>query len=290
MDLRRIVLLGHSGFVGRHLAAHLSRRHPALELIALSVGELDLTRAESVERLTALFTADAGVGVVMTAGIKRQWGDSLEAFSGNLDMAANVCRALAARPVSRFLFFSSAAVYGESNHNQAIDEDTAISPSSYYGIAKFASERLLRQSLRRGLVALRPPLIYGPGDSSKSYGPAGFIRAALDGEPIALWGDGEEKREFIYVGDVAELSARLLFSDFEGPLNVASGRQYTFRGAAEIAARLVCGSAAIASRPRSKAKVDHGFHNYRLAGLFPDFRFHSLEDGMRRTLEAERLR
>jgi UDP-glucose 4-epimerase len=285
MDLRRIVLLGHSGFVGSHLVTHLGRRRPGLEVVALSVGDLDLTRTEAVERLAALFEAE--VGVVMTAGVKKQWGDTLEAFSRNLSMAENVCRALAARPVGRFVFFSSAAVYGESNHNEAINEDTAIAPSSCYGVAKFTSECLLQQTLRRGFVALRPPLIYGPGDTSKSYGPAGFVRAALEREPITLWGDGDEKREFIFVGDVAELATRLLFTDFEGPLNIVSGRQYTFREAADFAVRQAHGGIAIASRPRSKAKVDHGFRNDRLALLFPDFSFHSLEDGMRLTFEAE---
>src|SRR5690348_15585203 len=187
MDLRRIVLLGHTGFVGSHLVTYLRRHRPDLELVALSVEDLDLTRAEAVEHLSALFEAD--VGVVMTAGVKRQWGDTLEAFSHNLSMAQNVCHALAARPVGRFLFFSSAAVYGEANENEAIDENTGVSPTSYYGVAKFASECLLRQTLRRGLVAVRPPLIYGLGDTSKSYGPAGFVHAALHGEPITLWGD-----------------------------------------------------------------------------------------------------
>ena len=285
MDLRRIVLLGHSGFIGHHLMTHLHQRRPDLELVALSVDELDLTGTEAVERLSAMF--EPQVGVVMTAGVKRQWGDTLEAFSRNLSMAQNVCRALAAHPVGRFVFFSSAAVYGESNHNEAIDEDTAISPASYYGVAKFASECLLEQTLQRGLVALRPPLIYGPGDTSKSYGPAGFVHAALRGEPITLWGDGEEKREFIYVGDVVELTTGLLFNNFEGRLNIASGRQSTFREAADVAARYSPGRIGITSRPRSKTKVDHGFRNIRLARLFPDFKFHSLEDGMRRTLEAE---
>jgi len=285
MDLRRIVLLGHSGFVGSHLVTHLRRHHPELELVTLSVDDLDLTRTEAVERLSALFEAD--VGVVMTAGVKRQWGDSLEAFSRNLGMAQNICQALAARPVGRFVFFSSAAVYGETNHNEAIDENTTVCPASYYGVAKFASECILQQTLRRGLVALRPPLIYGPGDISKSYGPAGFVHAARHSDPITLWGDGDEKREFIYVGDVTELTTRLLFNDFEGPLNIASGRQYTFREAADFVVRHARARVAITSRPRSKVKVDHGFRNDRLAGLFPDFKFHSLEDGIRRTLEAE---
>ncbi len=133
MDLRRIVLLGHSGFVGSHLVTHLRRYCPDLGLVAFSVEDLDLTRTEAVERLSALFEAD--VGVVMTAGVKRQWGDTLEAFSRNLSMARNVCNALAARPVGRFLFFSSAAVYGEANDNEAIDENTAVCPTSLHTTA-----------------------------------------------------------------------------------------------------------------------------------------------------------
>src|SRR6266481_6268102 len=73
MDLRRIVLLGHSGFVGSHIVTHLSRHRPDLELVALSVEDLDRARRGAVERLSALFGAD--VGVVMTAGVKRKWGD-----------------------------------------------------------------------------------------------------------------------------------------------------------------------------------------------------------------------
>jgi len=122
----------------------------------------------------------------------------------------------------------------------------------------------------RGCVALRPALIYGPGDTSKSYGPAGFAHE----ETVTLWGEGDERREFVFVLDVAEIVARLVTSNYTGPLNVVTGKARTFREAAAIA------GAKITTKPRSKPKVDHGFDNRRLTGLFPDFRFRSLEEGM----------
>lgn len=280
-DLRRIVLLGHSGFVGRHLEAHLRRQK--LELVCFSVSNLDLTQPSAIESLTNIF--DAQTAVVMTAGVKRQWGDTLDAFSQNVAMAVSVSRALQARPVPRFIFFSSAAVYGEEHHNEAITEETAVRPTSLYGAAKFASECVLRKTLPTGFVALRPPLIYGPGDTSKSYGPAGFVHAALHREPITLWGEGDEKREFIYVEDVVALTGRLVFHDYDGVLNVASGRSYTFQQAATIATRE--SRTPITSRPRSKPKVDHGFDNTRFTGLFPDFQFHNLADGIDKTLATK---
>jgi UDP-glucose 4-epimerase len=283
MDLRRIVLLGANGFIGSRLEAAFRRQHPSLELAGFSFPGLDLTQQPAAESLAGLF--DQHTAVVMTAGVKRQWGDTLDAFSQNVGMAANVARLLQSHPVRRFIFFSSAAVYGEEHHDEHITEETPVHTTSFYGIAKFASECVLRKALVTGFVAIRPPLIYGPGDTSKSYGPAGFVYAATHGEPITLWGDGDEKREFVFVDDVVELTARLVFHDFDGVLNVASGRARTFREAADI----VCRSAptTITSRPRSKPRVDHGFRNGRLVRLFPDFSFHGLEDGIGKTLEAE---
>jgi UDP-glucose 4-epimerase len=285
MDLRRIVLLGSTGFIGSHLEAAVRSQYPDLELAAFSIANLDLTQTPNAEKLADLF--DQNTAVVMTAGVKRQWGDTLDAFSQNVGMAVNVGRVLQDHPVRRFVFFSSAAVYGEENHDERITEDTLVRPTSYYGAAKFASECVFRKTLPNGFVAVRPPLIYGPGDTSRSYGPAGFVHAAAHGEPVTLWGEGDEKREFIFVEDIVALTAQLVVSDFSGVINIASGQQSTFREAVEIVNRLARGKVAIQSRPRSKTRVDHGFRNERLTGLFPDFRFHTLEDGIRKTLQAE---
>ena len=283
MDLRRIVLLGHSGFIGSRLEARFRRQHPDIELACFSIPEFDLTQPSAAERLADSF--DSQTAVVMTAGVKRQWGDTIDAFSQNMSMAVNVARLLESHPVRRFVFYSSAAVYGEEHHDEQITEDTPVRPTSYYGISKFASECVLRKALTTGFVAIRPPLIYGSGDTSKSYGPAGFVYAAIHGEPIALWGEGDEKREFIFVEDAVELTERLVFHNYGGVLNIVSGRAHSFRQVADAVSRYA--PTTITSRTRSKPKVDHGFRNGQLTRLFSDFKFHSLEDGIRETLQAE---
>jgi UDP-glucose 4-epimerase len=266
---KRIVLLGNRGFIGSHLEQAL--RPLAKEFIGFHVATLDLVA--SADALKEYF--DTETAVVMTAGVKRQWGDSLEAFGQNVAMALNVARVLEKHPVRQFIYFSSAAVYGEANHDLHICEETPVRPTSYYGAAKFASECALR-----GCLALRPPLIYGPGDTSRSYGPTGFAWAAKQGEPVTLWGEGEEQREFIYVGDVVRLVVQLLCHPVTGPLNVASGRTYSFAEAAAIA------GARTQFKPRTKPKVDHGFRNTYLTKLFPEFKFSGLHEGIRETMSA----
>ena len=288
--IARVLILGHSGFIGNHLQRAFRTHCPDIELIGSSDSAVDLTRESEAERLSDLL--DMKTAVVMCAGIKRQLGDTLDSFSRNVQMAVNLCRLLQRRPVQRLVFFSSAAVYGEEIHNTNVTELTPVQPTSYYGAAKYASECLLEKTMRlhgeSSLLILRPPVIYGPGDLSGAYGPSGFVRSALDGEAVTLWGDGLERREFVFVEDVADIVRRLTFDHYFGCVNVASSRSYSYVDILDILSRELPGSIATASRPRSKARVDHGFCNTGLKELLPDFSFTPLDAGVRRLIDANR--
>jgi UDP-glucose 4-epimerase len=288
-DIKRVLILGHSGFIGSHLVRRLREHLPDVEIVGEALPDIDLSRCEDVEKLAPLF--DARTAVIMCAAIKRQLGDNLDTFSRNIAMAVNLCRLLEKRPVARFVFFSSAAVYGEDIHNTNISEETHPRPTSYYGLAKFTSEILLRKAIGQdkhsSLLILRPALIYGPCDQG-GYGPTGFIKSALAKEPIVLWGDGLEQREFIYVGDVAKIVHALTFQDCDGVLNVVGGRSYTFQDAIQAVSRLAPLDQPPSSRPRTKDKADHGFDNSKLRALLPGIQFTSLSDGVVLTLAAHR--
>lgn len=288
--IKRIILLGNTGFIGRHLEKALRRSMPETEILGQSLPALDLTRLEDVRKLANVFGLDTAV--IMCAAKKRQFADNLEAFEQNVQMTINLCRILEKTPVKRFIFFSSSAVYGEDIHNTRITEETRVSPTSYYGMAKYAAERLYAKTIgnqkESSLVILRPPLIYGPGDSGKTYGPSGFVQAALNSEPIALWGDGTESREFMFVEDIVEIVRRFLNNSYEGVVNVASGKSHTFRDVLDVISRIVSQDLPLTSRPRTKEKVDNAFDNMRLRKVLGDFRFTTLEEGIRKTFEAER--
>ena len=286
--IRRVVILGHTGFIGSHLVRSFQGQCPGIDVVGHSLPSMDLVEETEVANLSDLF--DRQTAVIMCAAIKRQLGDNQEAFAQNVKIVANLCRLLQDYPVRRFIYFSSAAVYGEDVHNTNISEETPVHPTSYYGIAKYTSECLLRKAVgeqRQGaLLILRPPTVYGPGDPS-SYSPSGFLRAAIRQEKVTLWGDGSERREFIFVGDIVELVRRLTFHEYSGVLNVASGQSYTFSDTIDVVSQLVPPRLKIDSRPRTKKKADQGFSNGVLKRLFPDFSFTRLEEGARLTLQKE---
>jgi UDP-glucose 4-epimerase len=284
LPFSRIVLLGHTGYIGSRLAAAFQASAPDIPLVGRSAPTLDLTKPDSAAALEDLLDPDGAV--VVCAAIKKQLGDTPEILAQNLAMTTNICRALAARPVRRIVFFSSASVYGEDVQHGVIDESTAVQPTSFYGIGKFTAERLLLRMVGQkpgaSLLMLRPALVYGPHEPAYYYGPSGFLRLASVNSPITLWGDGEELREFLFIDDVVALVTRLTFADTTGVLNIVSGTSYTYGQALGAIATLTGHRPVVASRPRTKEKVDHRFDAARLRQAVPGFTFTPLADGLRR--------
>jgi UDP-glucose 4-epimerase len=283
-QFKRIIVFGHTGFIGRNLLSYCKAKSKGIEVLGFSSSDVDLTQKRELERLSDLFDQDAAI--IFCSALKRQLGDNLDSFSANMLMVENICRMLEERPVRRFVYFSSGAVYGEDVQHGKITEETPVQPTSFYGIGKFAAERLFWKTIdpkeNSSLVILRPPTIYGPGDRGFPYGPSGFTHAAVINKQITLWGDGTELREFIYVADVVEITYRLVFSSFEGVLNLTSGKSYSFVDVLDsLGEHAVC-PLNIVSRPRSKQKVDNVFVNDKLTVLFPDFTFTSLKKGIKR--------
>lgn len=283
---KKIIILGHSGFIGSHLERLLSKSEE-WEVIGRSLPNIDLTDPEHASMLIP-FLAPANT-LVLAAAVKRQFGDSLVAFRQNMAIVENICCLLETYPVKRIVFMSSSAVYGEETENTSISEQTPVNPTSYYGISKYAAERLLKKvctaNQQTSLVCLRPPLVYGPDDQGRTYGPSGFSAAALEGVPITLWGDGTELREFIYIEDLCRLIELLIGNEFEGELNVVSGTPYCFVDVITVL-KEKSSNIEVNIQPRSKQKVNNAFDASKIKSLLPaSFQFTSLKDGLARILD-----
>lgn len=285
VESKKVLILGHSGFIGSRLNVYLSQSH-RWDVVGASLPALDLTNEEQSRQLLPHLGSDTTV--VLAAAVKRQFGDSLQAFEANMAIVQNLCRLLEMRPVKRVVFMSSAAVYGEETENTEIVEETQVNPTSYYGLSKYSAERLLLKTCfdngKTTLVRLRPPLVYGPNDPGRTYGPSGFSALAMEGQPIVLWGDGTELREFLFIDDLCAIIEAQLDSDFEGALNVVSGASSSFYEVTRALQKLFP-NLVVDSRPRSKQKVDNAFDARKMMSqLSSDFQFTSLEQGLLRML------
>lgn len=287
--IQRVLILGHTGYIGGHLLAYFQQHARGIEILGQSVSTVDLTQADQAATLADLLTPNTAL--IVCAAIKKQLGDNLDTLAQNLQIASNLCRLLEKQQVARLVLFSSAAVYGEDVHNTQITEETPVQPNSYYGIGKFTTERLFRKVISQhetgSLLMLRPALVYGPAEAGTFYGPSGFLKTAMRGDSITLWGDGTEKREFVYIADLVEATYRLTFHHYNGIVNMVSGTSYSYTDALKIISELVPQPLQLNSRPRSKPQVDHGFDNQLLRDLAPDLSFTDLQAGLQQVFEVE---
>ena len=115
----------------------------------------------------------------------------------NLKMAATVCSVLEKKPIQHLLYLSSDAVYGD--FESPMTEKNELSNSSLHGSMHLAREKMIQCTINIPACFVRPTLIYGKSDPHNGYGPNQFRRLAEQGLDITLFGDGEERRDHVYI-------------------------------------------------------------------------------------------
>jgi nucleoside-diphosphate-sugar epimerase len=277
----RVVVMGAGGFVGDAIASRLERdRVPVLRLTRR---EVDLLGPDGADRLAAqLRPEDVLVAVSALAPCRNAM-----MLRDNIIMAAALLRATAAEPLALVVNISSDAVYADST--TPLTEASVKAPDSLHGVMHLAREIMFVSEVKVPLVILRPTLIYGAADPHNGYGPNRFWRLASAGEPIKLFGKGEERRDHVAIDDVAELAARVIYRRSVGVLNIATGVIASFREIAEMAVRLTGRPVPIEELPRTGPMPHNGYRAFDTTtcrNAFPDFSFTALERGLREMEEV----
>ncbi len=173
--------------------------------VGLIVG--DILDAELALKVAA--DADVIVHFAANTGVQPSVLDPRRDMEMNVIGTFNYLEAARQNGVKRFVFASSGAPAGEVE--PPIHEELAPHPVSPYGASKLAGEgycSAYAKSFGLETVALRFGNVYGPRSSHKSSVVAKFIRRALAGEPLEVYGDGLQTRDFIYVDDLIEAVVR----------------------------------------------------------------------------------
>jgi nucleoside-diphosphate-sugar epimerase len=276
----RVVVLGASGFIGGALLPGLRRQH--VPVLGLSSRDLDLTSAEAGSRLAAILRADDAL--VFGSAITRDKGRDVRTMMRNLSMGEHVAAAIQARPCAHVVYYSSDAVYPGDAPNP-VSEATACAPTDLYGLMHLVRERMLSDTLAPlgiPLAVLRPSIVYGPDDTHGSYGPNRWMRTIPRGEGMTLFGNGEERRDHVYIDDVVEISRLVLVHRSEGVLNIATGSSHSFADVAAMMASAT-GESAVHRAPRVMPITHREYDVAALRRSFTDFRPTPLSVGLEHT-------
>ena len=226
----------------RNLAG--ARQSPRFRFIESRIQDADLPSV--LQDRTHIFHLAA------QAGVRKSWGRDFEIYtSNNIDATQVLLEAAAAMPaLERLVYSSSSSVYGD-RVAMPMREDALPEPVSPYGVSKLAAEQLCYLyfvNFKVPTVSLRYFTVYGPRQRPDMAFHK-FLRAAIKDEPITLYGDGDQTRDFTFVSDA--VNANILAATRGVP-----GRVYNIGGGSRVSVNEVLGVIARVAGRGPRVNVD----------------------------------
>ena len=298
------LVTGAAGFIGSHLVdSLLERGHEVVALDDLSGGFVDNVNPKATfveascvqhEVISKLFEERQFDYVFHLAAYAAEGlSHFIKRFNytNNVIGTVNLINESVNHNIKRFIFTSSIAVYGKNQ--LPMREDLIPAPEDSYGVAKYAVELDLKASHEMfGLdyVIFRPHNVYGErqntGDKYRNVIGI-FMNQLLEGKPFTIFGDGEQKRAFSYIGDIAPILAES--ATHEGArneiFNVGADTVYTVNTLASEVMKAMGGKAEIKHLPARNEVVDAWSDHSKVQRVFGKQNETPLSEGLRRMAE-----
>ena len=270
--MSRALVTGAAGFIGSHLVERLLNDGVTVvgvdcftDYYAPSLKRSNIKQAESNPRYT-LLEIDLGrddlaqlppVDVVFhqaaQAGVRSSWGTDFAVYTHHNVLATQrLLEHYKKSNLERFVYASSSSVYGDAERFPT-DENLLPRPFSPYGVTKLAGEHLVLlygRNFGMPVAALRYFTVYGPRQRPDMAFHK-FCRALLRGDPIPVFGDGKQSRDFTFISDAVEANVRAWRQSApQGVYNVGGGSQVEVLEAIAILERELGAKADVRFEPR----------------------------------------
>ncbi|WP_286859136.1 SDR family oxidoreductase [Methanosaeta sp. UBA356] len=303
--MSKIVITGGAGFIGSHIAEEAAKENevviidnlddyyspdlkqqnleillanPNVCFIEGDINDLDLVRRVINDTVDYVFHEAA------QAGVRISVEDPFKPNNVNVLGTLNVLKASLDAGVERVINASSSSVYGKVQY-LPFDEAHPTMPVSPYGVSKLAAEhycRVFYEVYGLPTVSLRYFTVYGPRmrpDLAISI----FTRKLLANEPITVFGDGEQTRDFTYIDDIVRVNLRLLETDAADgyAMNVGGGHRITVNDLIAHLRKITGSTSEVVYSGRQKGDAEHTLADVgrakELAGCRPEV---SIEEGL----------
>lgn len=305
------LVTGGAGFIGSHLSRNLAQSGHSVLILDNLTGKGAVDRAEEMAEqgisLTKGDVRDAaicesvcrGVDVVLhlaaEPSVARSIEDPSSCVAVNVEGTVNMLQGAArSGSVRRFVYTSTCAVYGDASSG-TVQETNPPDPITPYASSKLAGEYFCRNFFRlHGLetVALRYFNVYGAGqDPNGAYAAVipRFLARIVAGEPIVVYGDGEQSRDFVHIDDVVAANVLAATADCGvcgRSFNIGSGQRTSLNELIDKLEKVAGRRVAVERQPARSGDIKHSHADIgaakRSLGYEPSV---SLDDGLARTME-----
>jgi len=306
----RVAVTGGAGFIGSHIVDKLAKEGAEVLVIdnmstgqkaniedAISQGHVKLVQQDIIEptalsNLIRSFEPEAILHLAAKISVQDSVRNPLDVNNVNVDGTLHVLESARKSDVDKIVMASSSAVYGDLP-SLPKREDLPVLPLSPYGASKLAAETYVQTYFRvYGLntIVLRFFNVFGPRQSYSIYGGVitVFISHLINRQPITIFGDGEQTRDFIYVKDVVQANILALCSDKGAGdvFNIASGTPTSINQLYQLVSKIIGLDQPVNYRKARKGDIRHSFADVNQAKRVLNWTpFFSLRNGLKETVE-----
>lgn len=274
----KVLVTGVAGFIGSHVAEALLERgdsvtgvdcfldyypRPVKErnlsgprnFASFSFVEADLATADLEPLVDG---CDAVIHLAAQAGVRASWGQDFRIYvDSNIHATQRLLEACSRPSPPRFVYSSSSSIYGDAPDLPTV-ETTLPRPISPYGVSKLAAEHLCRlytQAAGVPTISLRYFTVYGPRQRPDMAFHR-FLRAQLQGEELQLFDDGEQTRDFTFVGDAVAANVLSIENGAPGGVyNIGGGSRVSVNDVLKIIGELTGREPAVRRHDKQRGDV-----------------------------------
>lgn len=252
MKNKKILITGGAGFIGSHIVDELINDNEITIIDNLTTGSIKNLKYPEHDNLNFIkgdirkinfndltSGTDYVFHLAAMASVPLSIEKPEECNDINVNSTIKLLKSAVENDVKKIVFSSSSSVYGE-NRNMPLKETEMPMPTSPYAASKASCELYLKtfyESYGLDYTVLRYFNVFGPRQDKNSQYAAvipNFISALLEGKQAEIYGDGEQTRDFVYIGDIARANINACKSDYNGIINIASGKKMTINRLYEI--------------------------------------------------------
>lgn len=293
MKKKTLLVTGSSGFIGSHITEEALKRGYYVRGLDLKENEnatIDFIKG-NIRDKAAVSKAIEGVDFVIhlaaVTSVVEFEKDPVRCFDINVNGFLNVLDAAHRNGVKKFVYASSAAVYTGEHFSDSMPLDYSKQHNPY-SQSKIMNEMLadyFYSSKGLNSTGLRFFNVFGEGENEKGqYASIAmqFLKNREKGEPLIVYGDGLQARDFIYVGDVAKITLELLEEGSNGVYNVGTGRAFSYKNIGE---RIDKKSIKYVENPLKAYQYLTKADTTKLLNAIGDYKFVNLEDWIKTKIE-----
>lgn len=277
MPKEKIVILGHSGFVGGYLYRKL-QTESEFEVCGFSLNEINLLDINACKKLANF--CDEKTTIIMTAALVRSKNDTISTMEDNIKMILNLAALLSSVKIKRLIYTGTVAIYGKVSE-APITETSPTNPDSFYASAKACGELILKRICEEAgiaLTVLRMGRIYGKGDITSPI--FIFSQNIISGKPIEIYGDGSHRLYSVHQNDLLSIIKKVILKEISGDYNVIPARGVTLLELAKLLFLLSGKKVEIKFKSAIDPPILLTFDTTKLWATFGNFPFTGLGKGL----------